>query len=197
MASLKKYLRFLPLLLLPFLNRARGSDFFHLISSSSITRLLTTLLMAVIGAISIGFSPTVLLILWVGIFLWAVFGWGKYFSAFHGRDNPQESEIKWIDAIGYKLFPVDNKESTNRLRGMVCMSLRGSVFSLPLFIALSAYITPYIMLSWFLMFLQGPIYYSARIVKEKFSVLYAEIMMGFLFSLIFYCIKGLICLSQF
>lgn len=69
-----------------------------------------------------------------GMFAWVVMGWGKYFSCFTGTDNPNESEVRWIDWAGYKVFPVDGLPETNRARGAFCFALRG-LHGVPMFVA--------------------------------------------------------------
>lgn len=113
-------------------------------------------------------------------YLWLMFGWGKYFSSFTGRDNPNEAEIGWIDWIGYKVFPYDMDARTNRLRGLLCMSIRG-LFFYPAFIAIYGITGNW----WALLIglgtaLQGYVYYIQK--EDAWAVARAEILTGLLFG---------------
>lgn len=184
-------------ILLAFFNRARGSGLYGLSKKSIVTKLVSTLAMALTSAAIVSFTWYNVLIIWAGLMFWCTFGWGKYFSAFHGRDSIYEIETTWIDRIGYKIIPAERAESLkeleddNRLRGMLCMSIRGGLFSIPMFAALSFTINPYAILIGLLMFLQGPIYYLMQWVKEQYAVFFAEIGVGVLFYAIFKLLKRL------
>lgn len=69
----------------------------------------------------------------LGLLLWAVRGWGKYFSAYTGQNHKDDKEIAWIDYIG-DLIKGDSY-NINRLRGAVQMALRGWFYAQPMFIA--------------------------------------------------------------
>lgn len=113
-----------------------------------------------------------------GMFLWALPGWGKYFSAFTGRDNPKEQEISWIDWIGYRIFLSDGYEKTNLMRGTLCMSLRG-LYLYPMFIALAPFTSWLSLIVGLGCLLQGPAYGLMRYLEsEEYAVLYAELLMG-------------------
>jgi hypothetical protein len=151
-------------LICAIINRARGSHFFDLITSTVLTRIVCGLLLAVVCAAMSGDLITIPII-FIGYMAWASFGWGKYFSAMHGNDNPAESEIKWIDRIGYH-FVKDN----NKLRGVLCMGIRG-MFIYPMFLALGAPIIGLIAC------LQGVPYFVAGLMPE-WSIREAEYMWG-------------------
>ena len=113
--------------------------------------------------------------------LWAIPGHGKYFSALHGRDDVLEHEIDWIDSLGYRFYPPDAEESTNRKRGVLCMGLRG-MFLYPLFIAL-AFINPYAPLIGLGMLLQG-FCYAAGAIYPKQGVPIGEALTGLLIAIL-------------
>lgn len=141
------------------------------------------------------FFPLVALLAWLefesalitavvtaGIAFWIVPGLGKYFSVFTGRDDPKESEIEWIDWVGYQLFPShptapgwDTRR--NQARGLVCMSLRG-LYLCPLFIALSAWNPSAAYAGLCIGLLQGPVYFLAGRVSQRHAVAIAELVMG-------------------
>lgn len=146
------------------LNGARGSKLFNLTISTTISRVLCALSLAVVYGVLSG-NTTSMLIVAIGYMVWAIPGWGKYFSAYHGNDNRSESEIGWIDRIGYR-FVKDN----NKLRGVLCMGLRG-LYLYPMFLALG---TPVIGL---LAALQGVPYYVAGTVSSG-TIRHAEYMWG-------------------
>jgi hypothetical protein len=116
-----------------------------------------------------------------GIALWIVPGIGKFFSAITGTDNPLETEIRWIDRLGYRLFPRDETPATNKLRGTVCMSLRG-LYLYPLFLAY-AFWNPWALLTGLLCLLQGPVYYLSGRLTPLHAVALAELLVGTLFGL--------------
>lgn len=120
-----------------------------------------------------------------GFYLWALKGWGLYFAAGHGQWARNETEIKWIDRIGLKLIPfvTESRHSSNFLRGILCMGLRGGVYSLPLFLGLSYVHGLEAMFVWPLFFLQGLAYYVAGgltpgIIHPKNMVRCAEMAWG-------------------
>lgn len=78
-------------------------------------------------------SYTIGILTSLGVLWWATLGWGKYFSAATGGYAPNEREIGWIDWIGDLIK--GNTYKINRLRGAVCMGLRGWFYAQPLFLA--------------------------------------------------------------
>lgn len=81
--------------------------------------------------------------LWLGLdflfgtllfYLFSVFGWAQYFSAFTGIWKPTEGHVGWITNLGRRLvrFDIDFDSlaptpatlARNRLRGWICMTLR-------------------------------------------------------------------------
>lgn len=162
---------FLLMLSFAILNRARGSDFFGLIPSSLMTRIIATGLMALIASLYFvlndHLNPLIHLALWVGLMIWATPGWGKYVGAtLTGKDSQNDVEIRWIDWLGYKIFPYNGRKSRNRIRGAFCMNIRGGVFAIPMFIALGLFISPDAYWASAGMFLQGLIFYIAGMFRN-------------------------------
>lgn len=125
----------------------------------------------------VGFSWHNAVVVFAGFALWASFGWGKYFASFHGRYDPNEKEIAWIDWVGKKVFPYDGEKLTNHFRGILCMGLRG-LYLYPMFVLIG-----YPLLG-LLMFLQGAIYGICSYVKEQHAVPCAEFLTGALISVV-------------
>ena len=125
----------------------------------------------------VGFSYYNTAVIFAGFALWAVFGHGRYFASFTGRYDPNEKEIAWIDWVGEKVFPFNGRKRTNRMRGILCMGLRG-LYLYPMF-ALIGY-----PLLGLLMFLQGATYGISSYVKEQHAVPCAEFLTGLLIALV-------------
>lgn len=159
------------------LNRARGSKLFGYTNSTTIGRITSTLGMAVASQF-MGYAIMESLIIWAGLFLWSIPGEGKYFSAFMGNYDGNEHEIKWIDELGDTLVSgID--ERSNRLRGALCMCLRGS-YMYPLFVAIGLLGHPMALLIGLSCLLQGVPYWFAKYPKDMGlnPVLYAELTWG-------------------
>lgn len=123
----------------------------------------------------------IFLIVALGFAFWAIFGWGKFDSSFTGRDDPNESEIPWIDRLGYKLFPVNGKAKTNRNRGALCMALRGMYFY-PTFALLAFVTSPWSLLIGFGCLLQGSCWTAMRYAEEEDGYSGAAWLNGALFG---------------
>lgn len=148
------------------LNRVRGAGQYP--------KVITYVLLGVAVAVITGdylMGLTTLL----GTWLWAAPGWGRYFTAQTGWVTPlKEREIWGIDELadsGARLL-VGNTyidEKFARASGVIGMSLRGLIFSLPMFIGLT-YLsgTGY----YIYMILQGPAYYLTKTIKD------AELLTG-------------------
>lgn len=104
-----------------------------------------------------------------GIAIWKAAGWGLYFSAFNGYWDVADKEIKWIDDLGYSIYPFTSKDDleTNRKRGRLCMAIRGAVYSIPLFLYLSLVLQWYACLLWPAMLMQGVFYWLAYWVRSE------------------------------
>lgn len=112
-----------------------------------------------------------------GMFLWSLPGWGKYFSAFHGRDDLAEKEVGWIDRLGYAVYPPSVSMARNRRRGTLCMALRG-LYLYPMFVALAVVVDPLAALIGLGSLLQGFAYGIMRNVPERYAVTGAELTFG-------------------
>ena len=57
----------------------------------------------------LGYAPVVSgligVVVFLGLWIWAIPGWGRYFASLHGHDTRKEEEISWIDRIGIAVFP--------------------------------------------------------------------------------------------
>ena len=106
-----------------------------------------------------------------GVALWKMRGWGLYFAAFNGGWNRNQSEVKWIDWIGYKVVPFEAFDHTksNRKRGLICMAIRGSTGALPLFLYLGFAVHPLGYLLWILMAMQGVFYWLMYWVSNEYE----------------------------
>ena len=156
------------------INACRGCKFMDMTLSTQATRVFCSLNMAVLAA---AYSGNIydFFIVGAGYMFWATFGWGKYFSAFHGNDKFHEAEIKWIDWISYKIFPPSLSTGTNKARGVLCMGIRG-MFMYPMFLVLGA---PF---AGLLCALQGVPYFLAGLTP-KGSIRHAEYMWGAMIGL--------------
>lgn len=178
---------FLCLLAIAILNYARGTRLFGLTSSTSISRIVVSFAMAIVSYI-MGYDILDIPIILAGIYVWSVPGWGKYFSSFMGNYNKDDREIGWIDYIGDNLI-IATDEKSNRVRGLVCMCLRG-IYMYPLFIAL--YLSGHPMAPIFGMgcLLQGIPYWLAKYAKDagKNPLSYAEPIWGYFMGLMLWSV---------
>lgn len=117
---------------------------------------------------------------WIGVNIWAIPGWGAYFSAFTGENNMARKEVPWIDWIGDHLVP-GTSTAENRLRGTIQMSLRG-LYIYPLFIFFGLYLTPAAYFIGLLCLLQGPCYWVVGYIYympyAPYCVMVAELLFG-------------------
>lgn len=155
------------------LNRVRGGG---IIATGN--RILSSLALGGLYALLTG-SALAGIIVASGFYIWALPGWGLYFAAGHGKWPKNQKEIGFIDAIGLKLIPFKkaSKHWTNYARGIICMGLRGGIFSLPLFAGLSYLYGIQALLLWPIFFLQGLAYFIAAKLDEEF-VMVAELIWG-------------------
>jgi len=162
-----------------FLNRTRGVDIISRTTFIIINILLSYVLYRDI---------TLALISGIGILLWLMKAWGKYFIAFNPIMDVYKSKkkgVRFIDKIVDKVYkvPTNDKELMNW--GTIAMGLRGSIFSIPLFTALAIYYNTWWIGLFFLpMLLQG-VYYRG---VTRYNFKYAEMLTGYTYS-------GLIVLS--
>lgn len=105
----------------------------------------------------------------LGFYLWAVLGWGLYFACATGLWTRGETEIGFIDRLGLKLFPfiTATRHYSNFRRGIFCMGLRGLIFSLPMFIGFAYLLSPWALVGWPVMGLQGAVYYFYRALSQN------------------------------
>jgi hypothetical protein len=128
----------------------------------------------------------------IGILLWLMRGWGRYFCSFNGDIDTylrKGGDVGFVNKLTYKIYgyPLDKEDITKAIRnwGTIAMSLRGSLMSIPLFSALAIhYSNPIILLGSVIMLIQG-LYY--RWIKH-YGFTLAEKLTGFTYS-------GLIVLS--
>jgi hypothetical protein len=160
------------------INRLRGSDV--PLTNKVITSLVCGVIMGIYAENWVIFS-----IVSIGIYIWAVFGWGKYFAAFHGRYNVNEKEFYPADLVADKLY-LKGKLNANDA-GMVGMAIR-ALLALPMFIGLGIYLNSYLPLYGLLMALQGVIYRDMKYLPEEKAIPVAEVLTGCLLG-------GLILLS--
>jgi hypothetical protein len=98
------------------LNRARGSKLFDKTKSTQVARLVSTALMA--GLIAGGVFQFAAL--WLALYFWSLFGWGKYAGAATTGFMPNEKEFAPVDWVMKRLpFALNT-----RMWGAVAMGLR-------------------------------------------------------------------------
>jgi hypothetical protein len=122
----------------------------------------------------------------IGILIWLMKTWGKYWIAFDPQVDTylNRKGIGFIDKFVDKVYgnPLDKKDVLQALRnwGTIGFSLRGFIFSIPLFIALAIYYNNYyLILLSAPMLLQG-LYY--RWVNIYYSFKYSEMLTGYTYS---------------
>lgn len=119
------------------------------------------------------------LIVFLGVWLWAAYGHGKYFMSFHGEDKMREKEVPWIGWLTDKLYTPKDTPASRRKWGTIAMSLRG-LHIFPMFLALGIYHNTFLF-TGVAFLLQGVIYASTRYIKnEDNRVMIAEIIIGLL-----------------
>jgi len=167
------------IIFLALINRARGSDFFGYVTSRrhSFPILFACFFVCVLLVSGDWLAAA---IAGAGTIFWAVFAWGKYFMAVHGRPN-EGGSVKFIDAITD--FVIGKNPSFGyeaRLWGTFAMALRGGLFDLPMWLLLFAFVSPYCLLGIPFSFLQGNVYNVAGILvdEEDEPIEYAEIFFG-------------------
>lgn len=166
------------LFLMALLNRARGTRLFEHTSSTVIGRVVSMGGMVLVSWLAFPIGIYEVLVIWAGLMLWcSAGGWGKYFSAMHGKYDPNEHEIAWIDWAGTYVEMTD--ECSNRLRGLFCMCLRG-IYMYPIFIGLGLLGHPWAFIIGLGSLLQGFPYYWARYIPnwDKYGIMAAELVWG-------------------
>jgi hypothetical protein len=146
------------ILIFSILNRARGSQFFGLLDSTTEGRLIATFLMAVAAAIaSLGDyfdMAEIILWTWAGLILWCVFGWDEYWGAAIGSTfNPNKATfapVDWLMKLQPWFAPVYQATAGDvrrRLWGAMAMGLRQSL-AIPCLVGLG-YLTGHAEHGWY------------------------------------------------
>lgn len=111
-------------------------------------------------------------------------GWGLYFAAWTGQWKQGETEIQWIDRIGFVMAPWVSEidERSNRRRGRICFALRGAYY-LPMFIGVAATNWYFIGWSWWLIlsvacFWTDGVVYGIRWVEQGDNTRWCELIGG-------------------
>ena len=168
------------------LNRARGSQFWNLLSSTSTSRVIATLGMALVTASTEWgddlMMAEVFLWSWATLMLWCVFAWDNYWSAAIGNptdiNKPACKPVDWIMSL-LPSMPL-------RLWGAVAMGLR-QTFAVPCIVGL-ALLThhPEQAIYAFGTILFGLIYLVAGYVWPKAPINVAEPLVGSAIGFIIY-----------
>jgi hypothetical protein len=118
--------------------------------AGAIPRAYSIILMAFFTMLYLNLNIIFSTLLVVGLFIGLVPGWGKYQSATGSKYPREEKEIFFIDFITDKI-------ENGTLAGIVGMSLRWTVFFIPLF---GVFLKPWLV---FALLLEGPIYAAHRL----------------------------------
>lgn len=169
---------------LAFMNRLRGGRFDHhglrgarWVASAGVG----------IASYAVSLNEYIAAICALGFFLWALPAWGLYFASVTGTWDQSRKDVGFIDRIGYRVFPfIDGGvHPSNYKRGILCMGIRGGVFSFPLFAGL-AFFNPIALALWPVMFLQGFAYWAYRGLTGINPIGYAEYAWGFVMAALLY-----------
>lgn len=159
----------------------RADDFFGegRVSGRLIGRCILPAIMAAGLAYELGgslyFVAYVCFAVGAGSALW--FPWGWNFDEIDGKYSAFKYKL-WIQKIGLYLVPLDNRATSNRLRGIIMKGLRSGVFDVLTF-ALLAPFDLWIFALWFGTFSMGFVYWMAgRILPAPYSVALGELMYG-------------------
>lgn len=104
------------------LNRARGSKFFDLTTSTTFSRIVSTNGMGVLVGVLSG-NVWAGVVAWLGLFLAFLPGWGKYVGAIVNNAVPNEDEFAPVDMV-MRYLPI----MPPALWGAAAMALRMSLF---------------------------------------------------------------------
>jgi len=168
-----------------FMNRARGSRWFDLMASTSLSRILATMMMggcAEIIVIDRPYHAAVFFWTWASLYFWCVFSWDKYWSAAIGNPTdlnvPAFAPVDWIMRHVSSLAgpPLSNMEL--RIWGLDAMTLRQSLAAVCL-VGL-AFITGHherAFVSFGIITLGLP-YFIAGLLSKKRPITYAEYGVG-------------------
>ena len=143
------------------LNRARGSKLFEKTTSTQVARIVSAMGMAGLTLYFSQYPKLTGFIAFIGFFLWALPGWGKYAGMTTGRDSRHETEIKWIDRVLDQL-PIKGIQEL----GGIGMALR-MVYAAPVLFAIS-FVEVGAYWSCLLTPLMGAVYYvTGKLWKDK------------------------------
>lgn len=156
--------------LFAILNRAAGSEFYGLIKSTVISRLIALGCMALFTCSGVYDFAYILAVL----ILWRTFGWGKYFACIHGTIH-DEKEFALVDWIMSKLNLPTETIAQRKIWGLVAMTLRQSI------------IAPAAFGAWYLVPLMGLPYYIGGMISQRYAVMIAEFTIG---AMIYFIIGG-------
>lgn len=156
-----------------FINRTRGMDIISRTTFTIFNGLMSYVL----------FKDWILAVICsIGILLWLMRTWGKYFIAYKPRMDEYRNRrgVEFIDKFVDKFYKIPTNKEELMKWGMFAMGLRGSIFSIPLFVALAVYYkTWWISLFFIVMLLQGLYYYQGFF---KYNFKYTEMMTGYTYS---------------
>lgn len=183
--------------LMAILNRARGSDLYTLVSSTEVTRLVSTFLMALSTTVVANHqdAPHVyvgLMFTWGLLLLWCQFGWMKYeASAVGGQTDMTATCFKPVDWIMSKLwtptFQTTGLNLSYRLWGCLAMGLRHCLMIPALAVFQLAANTPDRLPLLALTPLLGACYFLPGFLKgslDKYSVFVSDLFVGLGISLL-------------
>jgi len=138
-------------------------------------------------------AGVVALIIFLGVWLWAVMGWGKYFMSFTGTDVIDEKEVAWIDWLTTKIYKWPETASERMRWGTIAMGLRGTHI-VPLFLCLGWYLDNWLIAPiGLLLLVQGLIYGAMRWVPwVNYRVAIAEFITGAVIGLMLTLALGVI-----
>ncbi len=172
------------ILLFSILNRCRGSHFYNLVNSTTLSRILSATLMAIVASFQ---TPSLIPLIACGLDLWMTPAWDKYWSAAIG--NPTDLTAKAfapVDWIMLRLWHWPVQGIQLRLWGTVAMGLRGGLPLYPLFAVLGFAGYPIAFVTGLATFFQGIPYLIGGIPCDKaYSVPFAEYVWGAVLGLLF------------
>lgn len=126
---------------------------------------------------------TVFCVVFWGILLGLVWGWGKYLNIFSGNMKyVEESEVKLIDWITTKICGKPTNQNQFKEWCFVAFTFRGMLFY-PIFLGLSLFNASAAILGIGCA-LMGCVYYVARITPERHQVRVGEFLYGGLLGLL-------------
>lgn len=177
--------------LFALLNRARGNHLFEQTESTTVSRLLSTLGMALLIYLTALFQGydiirATLMCLWAlaTLMLWCIFAWDRYWEACLGGPVNSQTGFVFVDWL-MRFWPLPTEDTALRLWGLLAMTLR-QLLILPCLTGL-AYLSGHSPVWSLGTLLLGACYYVAGYaVSNGFAVMTAELcsggLIGFLVS---------------